>query len=238
TTVSDAVPKYSEEIKKSVKGMKVGVPKEYFELEGMEDETKEIVMKQIQDLKNLGVELVDVSLPYIKYAVAVYYIVVPSEDSSNMGRLDGIRYGVQAEGKNLYDIYAKSRAQGFPEEVKRRIMIGTYALSAGYYDAYYKKAQKVRTLIIKDFERVFESVDCIVAPTSPFPAFKIGEKKDDVLAMYLADVCTCPASVAGIPGLSVPSGNTKLGLPVGLQIMGPRLGEAKVLQLGHAIQIS
>lgn len=236
TTVSDAVPKYSEEIKKSVKGMKVGVPKEYFELEGMEDETKEIVMKQIQDLKNLGVELVDVSLPYIKYAVAVYYIVVPSEDSSNMGRLDGIRYGVQAEGKNLYDIYAKSRAQGFPEEVKRRIMIGTYALSAGYYDAYYKKAQKVRTLIRQDFENAFSKVDLLVTPTSPFPAFGLGEKKDDIISMYLADVFVSPGAVAGIPGLSVPVGNTKARLPVGLQVMGPRLAEGRVLQLGHHIQ--
>ncbi|PLX28810.1 Asp-tRNA(Asn)/Glu-tRNA(Gln) amidotransferase GatCAB subunit A [Candidatus Parcubacteria bacterium] len=238
TTVSDEVPIYSEEIKKSVKGMKVGVPKEYFELEGMEDETKEIVMKQIENLKSLGIELVDVSLPYTKYAIPVYYVVVPSEDSSNMGRLDGIRYGVQAEGKDLYDLYAKSRAQGFPEEVKRRIMIGTYALSAGYYDAYYKKAQRVRTLIIQDFEKVFESVDLLVTPTSPYPAFKIGEKKDDVLAMYLADVCTTPASIAGIPGLSIPVGNTKSGLPVGMQIMGPRLGESKVLQLGHNILIS
>ena len=171
-----------------------------------------------------------------KYAIPVYYIVVPSEDSSNLGRLDGIRYGVQADADNLYNVYAKSRAQGFPEEVKRRIMIGTYALSAGYYDAYYRKAQKVRTLIRQDFDRVFGQVDLLVTPTSPFPAFKIGEKKDDVLAMYLADIFTAPAPIAGIPALSVPAGKTKAGLPIGLQIIGPRLKEQNVLSLGAYIE--
>ena len=190
---------------------------------------------KINELEKLGCEILEVSLPYTKYAIPVYYTIVPSEDSSNLGRLDGVRYGVQAEADNLYNAYAKSRAQGFPEEVKRRIMIGTYALSAGYYDAYYRKAQRVRTLIKQDFDRIFQEVDVLVTPTSPFPAFGIGEKKDDVLAMYLADVFVSPATVAGIPGLSVSAGNTEAGLPVGLQIMGPRMGEGQVLQIGQAL---
>ncbi|MFA6427472.1 MAG: Asp-tRNA(Asn)/Glu-tRNA(Gln) amidotransferase subunit GatA [Candidatus Magasanikbacteria bacterium] len=239
TTVSDKVPKYSEEIQNSkfkIRNLRVGVPREYFELEGMDKEVKKIVEEKIKRLKDHKIELIEVSLPMTKYSIPVYYIIVPSEDSSNLARLDGIRYGVQAEADNLYDVYAKTRAQGFPEEVKRRIMIGTYALSAGYYDAYYRKAQKVRTLIIRDFEKVFEQVDLLVTPTSPFPAFKIGEKKDDLLAMYLADVFTAPAPVAGLPALSVPVGNTKAGLPVGLQVVGKRLDEGRVLQLGNMIE--
>lgn len=235
TTVPDAVPQYTKEIGKSIKGMVVGVPKEYFDLEGMDVETKDIVMKRIEALEGMGCTLKSVSLPYTKYAIPVYYIIVPSEDSSNLGRLDGIRYGTRVAGDSLYSVYASSRAQGFPEEVKRRIMIGTYALSAGYYDAYYRKAQKVRTKIIQDFETVFNEVDVLVTPTSPFPAFTIGEKKDDVLAMYLADVFVSPSAVAGVPGLSVPAGMTKDGLPVGLQIIGPRLGESQLFRLGHAI---
>lgn len=236
TTVKEAVPQYAQGIKKEIKGMRVGIPKEYFELEGMDAETKEIVLKQAEALKEYGCELIPVSLPYTKYAIPVYYIVVPSEDSSNLGRIDGIRYGVRGEGKDLYDVYANSRAQGFPEEVKRRIMIGTYALSAGYYDAYYRKAQKVRTLIIQDFEKVFETVDVLLTPTSPFPAFEIGAKASDPLAMYLADVFVSPSAVAGIPALSVSAGKTKAGLPVGIQVIGPKLQEQKVLQLGYWVE--
>lgn len=236
TTVSDAVPQYTKEIQTSVKGMRVGVPKEYYELEGMEDETRALVEAQIELAKSLGCTIVPVSLPYTKYALAAYYILIPSEDSSNLARLDGIRYGSRAQGDTLAEVYAQSREQGFPEEVKRRIMIGTYALSAGYYDAYYRKAQKVRTLIRQDYDRVFTEVDVLITPVSPFPAFGIGEKKEDVLAMYLADVCTVPASVAGIPGLSIPAGMTKNGLPVGAQILGPRMAEARVLQLGHHLE--
>lgn len=236
TTVMDKIPNYSKLLNKEIKNLKIGIPKEYFSLEGMDAETKEIIEHKIEQLKELNIELMEVSLPMTKYAIPVYYIVVPSEDSSNLGRLDGIRYGVQADADNLYNVYAKSRAQGFPEEVKRRIMIGTYALSAGYYDAYYRKAQKVRTLIREDFDRVFGQADLLVTPTSPFPAFKIGEKKDDVLAMYLADIFTAPAPIAGIPALSVPAGKTKVGLPVGLQIIGPRLKEENVLALGAYIE--
>ncbi|HYE60335.1 MAG TPA: amidase family protein, partial [Candidatus Kapabacteria bacterium] len=227
---------YRNELKKGVQGLKVGVPKEYFELEGMDAETRMIVEEKVRALKEMGCTLVDVSLPYTKYAIPVYYIAVPSEDSSNLGRIDGIRYGVREDGASLYDVYASSRGQGFPEEVKRRIMIGTYALSAGYYDAYYRKAQQVRTLIIRDFDRVFRDVDVLVTPTSPFPAFTIGEKSNDVLAMYLADVFVSPGAVAGIPGLSVPGGMTKAGLPVGVQIMAGRLEESLVLRVGHALE--
>lgn len=238
TTVIESVPKYTEEIKTPIKGLKIGVPKEYFELEGMDEETKIIVEQKIKELENLGVKLIPVSLPYTKYAIPVYYIVVPSEDSSNLARMDGIRYGVREPGADLYETYSASRSAGFPTEVKRRIMIGTYALSAGYYDAYYRKAQKVRTLIIQDFQNVFEQVDALVTPTSPFPAFDLGAKKDDVLAMYLADIFVSPASVAGIPALSIPAGLTKNKLPVGLQIIGPRLAESLVLCIGHHLEIN
>ncbi len=208
-------------------------------MKGIDAETKKIIENKIKEIKKFrNLEIIELSLPMTKYAIPVYYILVPSEDSSNLGRMDGIRYGVRQAAGNLYNVYAKTRADGFPEEVKRRIMIGTYALSAGYYDAYYRKAQKVRTLIIKDFERVYESVDVLITPTSPFPAFKIGEKANDVLAMYLADVFVAPASVAGIPAISVPAGKTKAGLPVGLQVIGPRLAESQVLQLANISGVS
>ena len=236
TTVPAPVPNYSAEINQSIKGLKIGVPKEYFELEGMDAETKTLVENKMRDLEKLGATLVPVSLPYTKYAIPVYYIIVPSEDSSNLGRMDGIRYGVRASGNNLIETYAQSREQGLSAEVKRRIMIGTYALSAGYYDAYYRKAQKVRTLIIRDFENVFEQVDALVTPTTPAPAFGIGEKANDVLAMYLADVFVSPAAVAGIPALSIPAGKTAAGLPVGLQIIGPSLADALIMHIGHQLQ--
>lgn len=236
TTVPDSVPTYSKELTLDLSGVKVGVPKEYFEMEGVEEETKRIIEEKIKQMQNAGAQLQEISMPHTKYAIPVYYIIVPSEDSSNLARLDGIRYGVQAQAQNLYDTYATSRAHGFPEEVKRRIMIGTYALSAGYYDAYYRKAQKVRTLIIRDFSEAYDQVDVIISPTSPFPAFGIGEKAHDVLAMYLADVMVSPASVAGIPAISIPAGKTSVGLPVGMQIMGPRLREVQVLSVAHAVE--
>ncbi len=236
TTVPDSVPSYQDAIRESGKPLRIGVPKEYFDASGMEDEVKNIVLSHIEQLRVQGHTIVPVSLPYTKYAIPVYYTIVPSEDSSNLGRLDGIRYGVQEAADSLYDVYARSRAQGFPSEVKRRIMMGTYALSAGYYDAYYRKAQRVRTLIRRDFDNVFQDVDVLVTPTSPFPAFEIGKKKDDVLAMYLADIFVSPAAVAGLPALSVPGGMTKNGLPVGVQIIGPRLAEGRVLQVGALIE--
>lgn len=236
TTVMDAVPVYAQEMMRNLKGLRVGVPKEYFELEGLDAEVLQHTQMTMEQLRSLGCELVDISLPYTKYAIPVYYIIVPSEDSSNLARLDGVRYGVRAEGGNLLDVYGNSRAQGFPEEVKRRIMIGTYALSAGYFDAYYKKAQRVRTLIKQDFEKAFATVDVLVTPTSPFPAFGVGDKSDDVLAMYLADVFVSPAAVAGIPAMSVPAGVTSAGLPVGVQVIGPRLSEGLVMGVGNMIE--
>ncbi len=237
TSVNMPVPTYTKELTTSPKGLRIGIPKEYFELEGMEAETKHIIEQKLEAMKELGVTLVPVSLPHTKYAIAIYYIVVPSEDSSNLGRIDGIRYGVQVDMTNgLRDVYEQSRASGLPPEVKRRIMIGTYALSAGSYDAYYRKAQKVRTLVIRDFNEVFRDVDVIATPTSPFPAFGIGEKANDVLAMYLADIFMSPGAVAGIPGLSLPAGMTKTGLPVGMQLMGPRLSESKLFSLGYHIE--
>jgi len=236
TTVYDTVPDYSKGLTKSIEDLVVGIPKEYFDVPGMDKEVASSIEKQIEKLKKFGCKIKEVSLPYTKYSIAVYYIIVPSEDSSNLARLDGVRYGVRANEKDLFDLYAVSRAQGFPEEVKRRILIGTYALSAGYYDAYYKKAQQVRTLIKEDFEKVFEDVDILLTPTSPFPAFGIGEKANDPLALYLADVMVSPAAVAGMPALSIPAGTTKTGLPVGVQLIGGRLQEATVLQFGYALE--
>lgn len=236
TTVLDKVPKYTKSLKKDIKGLTIGIPKEYFEAPGMNEEVKNIIKKQIEALAEKGCKIKEVSLPYTKYAIAVYYIIVPSEVSSNLGRLDGVRYGVRANEKNLFDLYTKSRAQGFHEEVKRRILIGTYALSAGYYDAYYKKAQQVRTLICQDFENVFQEVDALFTPTSPFPAFALGEKSSDPLSLYLADVFVSPAGLSGVPAISVPAGITKAGLPVGAQIIGPRLAEEKVLQIANQIK--
>jgi aspartyl-tRNA(Asn)/glutamyl-tRNA(Gln) amidotransferase subunit A len=233
TTVEADVPEYSQDIEKKLKGAIIGVPGEYFESDALDDGVRNIVMAKIEKLKDLGCKIKEVSLPHTKYAIAVYYIVVPSEDSSNLGRLDGIRYGVRANAEDLFGVYANSRAQGFPEEVKRRILIGTYALSAGYYDAYYKKAQTVRTLIKKDFEDVFKKVNALVTPTSPFSAFGIGEKNQDPLALYMSDVMVSPAAVAGMPAISVPGGNTAGGLPVGVQIIGPRLKEEVLFNIGH-----
>ncbi len=235
TTVLDAVPDYGKNILENISGLRVGVPKEYFEVEGMDSEVEKIVRDNINRLEKMGCKIEEVSLPHTKYAIAVYYIVVPSEDSSNLGRMDAIRYGVRVNGKDLEELYSLSRAQGFQEEVKRRILIGTYALSAGYYDAYYKKAQQIRTLIRRDFDEVFKKVDVLITPTSPFPAFAVGEKANDPLTMYLADVMLSPASVSGVPALSVPGGKTKAGLPVGLQIIGPRLGEGAVFKVGYNI---
>lgn len=235
TTVPDLVSDYEKDILEKISGLTVGVPKEYFEIEGIDDEVKKITNDNIEKLKKLGCKIEEVSLPHTKYAIAVYYVLVPSEDSSNLGRMDAVRYGVRVKGKDLEELYTLSRAEGFPEEVKRRILIGTYALSAGYYDAYYKKAQQIRTLIKRDFDEVFKKVDVLITPTSPFPAFGVGEKANDPLALYLADIMVSPAAVAGMPAISVPGGNTESGLPVGIQIIGPRLGEGIVLRVAKNI---
>jgi aspartyl-tRNA(Asn)/glutamyl-tRNA(Gln) amidotransferase subunit A len=235
TTVTDPVLHYSQELEQDLKGLRVGVPKEYFNIAGLDEEVKKITQEKIDALEKLGCKIEEVSLPYSKYAIATYYILVPSEDSSNLARLDGIRYGMRISDDTLYNLYAESRTKGFPEEVKRRILIGTYALSAGYYDAYYKKAQAVRTLIKQDFDEVFQQVDVLITPTAPTPAFGVGEKAQDPLQQYLADIMVSPASLAGVPALSVPGGKTSAGLPVGVQLIGPRLKEEVVLHVGSKL---
>lgn len=224
-----------EESKQSLKGLKIGVPKEYF-AKGIDPHVKKIIQGAIQKAKAHGAKIVPISLPTTAYAIACYYIIVPSEVSANLARFDGIKYGLsRQEGNDLLDVYLKSRGEGFGAEPKRRILIGTYALSFGYYDAYYKKAQEVRELIRQDFAAAFKKVDAIFSPVSPIPAFKIGEKKDDPLAMYLMDVYTCPVKLAGLPALSLPAG--KIGkLPVGLQIIGNYFEENKILSIAGLME--
>jgi aspartyl-tRNA(Asn)/glutamyl-tRNA(Gln) amidotransferase subunit A len=238
TSADVPVPDYVAELEKPVQGLKLGVPKEYFG-EGLDDEVRKAVEAAIQTLAKSGCEIVPISLPHTKYAIPTYYIVATAEASSNLARFDGVRYGFRAaDARSLSEMYRRSRDQGFGAEVKRRIMLGTYALSAGYYDAYYLKAQKVRTLLAQDFALAFEKVDAIVTPTSPTPAFKLGEKVDDPLAMYLADIFTVTADLAGIPGISVPCGETKEKLPIGLQILGKHFDEATILRVGNAYEQS
>ena len=235
TSADVPVPDYVAELEKPVQGLKLGVPKEYFG-EGLDGEVRKAVEAAIQKLAKSGCEIVPISLPHTKYAIPTYYIVATAEASSNLARFDGVRYGFRAaDARSLSEMYRRSRDQGFGAEVKRRIMLGTYALSAGYYDAYYLKAQKVRTLLAQDFALAFEKVDAIVTPTSPTPAFKLGEKVDDPLAMYLADIFTVTADLAGIPGISVPCGETKEKLPIGLQILGRQFDESTILGVAHAL---
>jgi aspartyl-tRNA(Asn)/glutamyl-tRNA(Gln) amidotransferase subunit A len=236
TSADVPVPDYVAELEKPVRGSKLGVPKEYFG-EGLDDEVRNAVEAAIQKLAKLGCEIVPISLPHTKYAIPTYYIVATAEASSNLARFDGVRYGFRAsDAHSLSEMYRRSRDQGFGAEVKRRIMLGTYALSAGYYDAYYLKAQKVRTLLAQDFAAAFQKVDAIVTPTSPTAAFKLGEKVDDPLAMYLADIFTVTADLVGIPGISVPCGETKDKLPIGLQILGKHFDEATILRVGRAVE--
>src|SRR3990170_2535746 len=236
TSADIAVPDFTKALKKDVKGLKIGIPKEYF-IEGMDPEVERAVRDAVKTLEGLGAKAVEVSLPHTGYAVATYYILATSEASSNLARYDGVKYGFRAQGaKDLLDMYMKSRSQGFGPEVKRRIMLGTYALSAGYYDAYYKKGQQARTLIKRDFDEAFKSVDVIVTPTAPTPAFKIGEKTADPLQMYLSDIFTISVNLAGIPGLTLPCGFTGDGLPVGLQILGRDFDEERILQIAYAYE--
>ena len=236
TSAEVPVPDYVAELEKPVRGMKIGIAKEYLG-EGLNDEVRSAVEAAIQKLASLGCEILEISLPHTAYAVPAYYIVATAEASSNLARFDGVRYGYRAKnGRTLAEMYRRSRNEGFGAEVKRRIMLGTYALSTGYYDAYYLKAQKVRTLLARDFEEAFKKVDAIVTPTSPTAAFKLGEKVDDPLAMYLADIYTVTADLAGIPGISVPCGETREKLPIGLQILGRHFDEATVLRVAHAYE--
>jgi len=235
TSTTAAVPRYSEEIDKPVKGMRIGIPRDYFG-EGMDSGVRDKVEKGIELLKKLGCEPVDIRMPHTDYAIATYYIIATAEASSNLARYDGVRYGLRIDEPTLLAMYRKTRGAGFGPEVKRRIVLGTYVLSAGYYDAYYLKGQKVRALIARDFRDAFQKVDAIATPTSPIPAFKLGEKTNDPLQMYLADIYTVTGSLAGVPGISVPCGKVCGSLPVGLQLFGPAFGESRILQLAYAFE--
>jgi aspartyl-tRNA(Asn)/glutamyl-tRNA(Gln) amidotransferase subunit A len=235
TSIDEVVPDYIATLNDDIKGLKIGLPKEYFN-EGLDAEVGKVVDAAIEEYKKLGAEIVDISLPNTHLAVPAYYVVAPAECSSNLSRFDGVRFGHRCEAPtDLEDLYKSSRGEGFGSEVKRRIMIGTYALSAGYYDAYYLKAQKVRRLISEDFKQAFEQVDVIIGPTSPSVAFKLGEKKDDPITMYLSDIYTIAVNLAGLPGISIPAGFVN-ELPVGLQIIGSYFAEARLLNVAHQYQ--
>ena len=235
TSAPVPVPNYMAEARGSLGGIRIGVPEEYFG-EGLDAEVKAKVEAGITLLERLGCKRVPIRMPHTEYAIATYYILATAEASSNLARYDGVRYGLRVPGTTLMDMYRKTREQGFGPEVKRRIMLGTYALSAGYYDAYYLRAQKVRSLIARDFAEAFEKVDAIITPTAPTPAFKLGEKTADPLQMYLADIYTVTGSLAGIPGISIPCGWTQAELPVGMQIFAPHFAEARILRIAHSFE--
>ena len=236
TSVPAEVPDYREFLSRDIMGWTVGIPGEYF-IEGIDPEVKAATDKAIKTLAGLGVKCVEISLPHTEYCVAVYYIIAPAEASSNLARYDGVRYGFRApDAEDLLDMYKKTRSSGFGAEVKRRIMLGTYSLSSGYYDAYYKKASQVRTLIKHDFDRAFKKCDVILTPTTPTPAFRIGEKVDNPLQMYLFDIFTMSANLTGIPGISVPCGYTKNGLPMGIQFMANHFEEGKLFRVASAFE--
>jgi aspartyl-tRNA(Asn)/glutamyl-tRNA(Gln) amidotransferase subunit A len=235
TSVPDPVPDYQQELNKGIEGLRIGVVQES-RAEGTQSGVADRFKQAIETLAGLGANVDEVSLPSFGHALSAYYLIAPAECSSNLARYDGVRYGHRAEGASVVDMNARTRAEGFGDEVKRRVMLGTYALSAGYYDAYYGKAQKVRTLVIRDFEKAYEKFDVLISPTSPTTAFKIGEKVDDPLAMYLNDLFTIPSNLAGAPAISIPCGLADDGLPVGLQIMGPVLTEPLLLRVAYAYE--
>ena len=226
---------YSSELTRNIKGLKIGIPKEY-RIDGMPDEIEKLWKKGIEYAKDCGAEIIDISLPHTSYALPTYYIVAPAEASSNLARYDGVKYGLRSSGKNLIDMYEKTRSEGFGEEVKRRVMIGTYVLSSGYYDAYYLKAQKVRQLIKQDFDQAYNKVDAILTPSTPSSAFKIGEKSNDPVSMYLNDIFTVPVNLAGLPGISIPAGVDKNNYPLGLQIIGKPFDEQTVLNIAYSME--
>ncbi|MCI8618286.1 MAG: Asp-tRNA(Asn)/Glu-tRNA(Gln) amidotransferase subunit GatA [Clostridia bacterium] len=238
-TTSEDMPKkdYTKALKNDVKGLKIGVPKEFFG-EGLNQEVKETLEKAIQEYKEMGAEIEEFSLDIAQYSLATYYIIACAEASSNLGRFDGIRYGYRTpEFKNLKELYKKSRSEGFGDEVKRRIILGTYVLSSGYYDAYYKKAQQVRTLVMNEFNKAFEKYDVILTPTSPTVAFDIGSKSDNPLEMYLADICTVSVNIAGLPAISIPVGKDKEGMPIGMQLIGNKFQEETILNAAYTIEM-
>jgi len=238
TSVPQSVPNYANALAGKIRGLKLGLPKEYM-IGGLDAEVKAAVDTAVKQLEKLGAEIVEISLPHTDYAVATYYIIATAEASANLARFDGIRYGARVDGNDLTELYSKTRGAGFGDEVKRRIILGTYVLSSGYYDAFYLRAQKVRTLIRNDFLQAFEKVDAIVTPTTPTAAFKVGEKSDDPLQMYLSDIFTISCNLAGICGISIPCGFTKNPkLPIGLQLLGKPFGEETILRIAHAYEQS
>tara|TARA_B100002051_G_scaffold250382_1_gene261769 strand:- start:584 stop:2041 length:1458 start_codon:yes stop_codon:yes gene_type:complete len=235
TSIDFKRPSYSSNLNKNIKGKKIGIPKEY-RVENMPSEIDKLWEKGKEYLKDCGAEVIDISLPHTNYALPTYYIVAPAEASSNLARYDGVKYGFRAEGENLIDMYEKTRSQGFGDEVKRRIMIGTYVLSSGYYDAYYLKAQKVRKLIKNDFDEAFNEVDAILTPSTPSSAFKIGDKTSDPVSMYLNDIFTVPINLAGLPAISIPAGLDKKGYPLGLQVIGKAFDEQNILNIAYSME--
>ena len=235
TSIPGDRPDYTKALIADVKGLTIGVPKEFFG-DGLDADVRRVIDEAIETYKQLGANIVEVSLPSTKYAVSAYYIVAPAEASSNLSRYDGVSYGLRVPGESLVEMSTRTRSEGFGEEVKRRILLGTYVLSSGYYDAFYLKAMKVRSLIKQEFDEAFQKVDIILTPTVPNAAYKIGEKVNDPLAMYLEDICTIPANLAGIPGVSVPAGFTKEGLPVGVQLLGPALHEEVLLKAAYTFE--
>jgi len=237
TSINAAVPDFTKSLVQDIKGLKIGLPKEYF-VKGMDADVERAIRTAIKKLESLGAEVVEVSMPHTDYAISTYYLLAPAEASSNLARYDGVSYGERVDGIDIVDMMNKTRSAKFGEEVKRRIMIGSYALSAGYYDAYYVKALKVRTLVKQDFDEAFEKVDLIVAPTAPTPAYKIGEMNSDPLKMYLQDICTIPLNLAGLPGISIPCGFTNTKMPVGLQLIGKPLDEATIIRAAYTYEQS
>ncbi len=235
TSAAEAMPDLTAALDRGVKGLKIGVPAEY-RVDGLPDEISAVWQQGIDWLKAEGAEIVDISLAHTKYALPTYYIIAPAEASSNLARYDGVRYGLRVDGDSLAEMYANTRGEGFGAEVQRRVLIGTYVLSAGYYDAYYLKAQKVRALLRRDFDQAFETVDAILTPTAPSDAFAIGDNEDDPVKMYMQDVFTVPASLAGLPGISVPAGLSARGLPLGLQVLGRMFDEGSVVRVGRALE--
>jgi len=235
TSVEFKRENYLNNLNENIKGKKIGIPKEY-RVDGMPKEIDDLWQKGIEYAKDCGAEIIDISLPHTNYALPTYYIVAPAEASSNLARYDGVKYGFRADGENLIDMYEKTRSEGFGAEVQRRIMIGTYVLSSGYYDAYYLKAQKVRKLIKNDFDEAYKKVDAILTPSTPSSAFKIGEKTNDPVSMYLNDIFTVPVNLAGLPGISIPAGHDSQGYPLGLQIIGKAFDEQNILNIAYAME--
>ena len=236
TSVKEEVPNYMQSLKKDIKGIRIGIPEEYF-IEGMDPEVEKAVKEAIDSLRKWGADIRAISLPHTEYAVAIYYIIATAEASSNLARYDGVKYGFRSKGyRDLMEMYRQTRAKGFGKEVKRRIILGTYVLSAGYYEAYYRKASQVRTLMRKDFDDAFQKVDVILSPTAPTPAFRIGEKTEDPLQMYLCDIHTIPVNLAGIPAISIPCGFSHEGLPIGLQLMGKHFDEGMLLRVAYTFE--